>query len=396
MVEGCFCPKGTIPYSPSVDVCVKECGCVGPDNVPRQIGESFQFECQDCICREGGSGIYCQKHECKKLTQVQCVLEGFYPVTQTSSNDMCCNETMCKCETSLCSNKSPNCGLGYEAVGGIPDGHCCPVYQCARKHVCVHGNAEYMPGSPVYSDNCQSCVCSDNGNGTTGLHITCQHVPCNVKCPIGFVLKDSSRGECCGVCEQTHCVLNHGGLNQLMKPGDVLPSENDNCTVYSCTQIKKQFITSISHISCPLFSEENCEPGTIQFLPNGCCKICIEKSSSCSIQEFHDYLSFNNCRSLVEVKMSRCEGACGTFSMYSARARSMSHKCTCCQEVQTSQRHVKLQCSDGSIVDHEYINVDQCNCVNTDCGTVKSEDKEAPARVRRNMPRMKGKLHSVH
>ncbi|XP_021563528.1 mucin-2-like, partial [Carlito syrichta] len=36
LVEGCFCPKGTINYAPGFDVCVEMCGCVGPDNVPRK------------------------------------------------------------------------------------------------------------------------------------------------------------------------------------------------------------------------------------------------------------------------------------------------------------------------------------------------------------------------
>ncbi|KAM4618060.1 intestinal mucin-like protein [Discoglossus pictus] len=188
----------------------------------------------------------------------------------------------------------------------------------------------------------------------------------------GFVLKES-KTDCCGRCEQTKCVANLNGIEVLMNHGDILPAKNDNCTIYSCTNIKNQFITSVSNISCPYFAEDECEPDTIQYLPNGCCKICIQKSSSCMVQEFHDYLALNNCVSVDRVKMSRCEGSCGTFSMYSAAARSMSHKCTCCQELKTSQKVVKLQCSDGSLVDHEYITVDQCDCVNTECGETKKE-----------------------
>ncbi|XP_053545247.1 mucin-2 [Bombina bombina] len=376
IVEGCFCPSGTIPFSASVDVCVEisKCGCVGPDNVPRTFGENFEFDCQDCTCMDGGSGIVCKKHACQKQIAVQCDLEGFYPVIQSSSTDKCCNESICKCDTSRCSKNPVSCGLGYEAVGSIPAGHCCPVYKCVQKQVCVHGNAEYQPGSPVYSDQCQSCVCAEGGNTTTGLQIKCNRVACNIQCPLGFALV-KSESDCCGRCEQTHCVVTHGGILQLLKPGNIIPAENDNCTMYSCTKIKNQFISSTSQISCQTFIESECEPDTIQYLPNGCCKICIKKSSSCKIQEFHDYLTYNNCRSHDVVKMSRCEGTCGTFSMYSAAARSMSHKCTCCQEVKTSIRQVDLTCTDGSVVGHDYITVDECDCVNTDCGTAKTDEQ---------------------
>nr|7QCN_A Chain A, Mucin-2 [Homo sapiens]7QCN_B Chain B, Mucin-2 [Homo sapiens] len=60
LVEGCFCPEGTMNYAPGFDVCVKTCGCVGPDNVPREFGEHFEFDCKNCVCLEGGSGIICQ------------------------------------------------------------------------------------------------------------------------------------------------------------------------------------------------------------------------------------------------------------------------------------------------------------------------------------------------
>ncbi|KAM8939219.1 mucin-2 [Pelodytes ibericus] len=391
MVEGCFCPQGTMPFSGAMDVCVKHCGCVGPDNIPREFGESFQFDCQDCVCREGGSGIICTKHECKKMEDVHCKLDGFYPVIQPSSSDSCCNETACKCDTSLCPKNSPNCGLGHELTGEIPEGHCCPVYECVRKNVCVHGNAEYLPGSPVYSDNCQSCVCPQTADAILGLQVKCTHVPCNVQCPEGFALTQE-KNDCCGVCVQTHCVFNHGAVNKLLKPGDILHAENDNCTLYSCTVIKNQFITSVSQISCPFFDEDNCEPDTIQLLPNGCCKICIEKSTSCKLDQYYDYISHNNCRSADMVKMSRCEGSCSTFSMYSAQARSMSHKCTCCQEVRTSQKHVLLQCTDGSLVDHEYINADQCDCIHTDCGQATVQEDELPTRARRAL-RKRRQLH---
>ncbi|XP_056384155.1 mucin-2-like [Hyla sarda] len=129
-VEGCFCPQDSIRFSPAVDICVNTCGCVGPDNVPRKFGEKFQFGCQDCICIEGGSGITCQKHKCKEMTEVHCTLEGFSSEVQISPTDPCCRETVCRCDKSRCNTMSPICELGYEAVASIPEGHCCFQYEC--------------------------------------------------------------------------------------------------------------------------------------------------------------------------------------------------------------------------------------------------------------------------
>ncbi|XP_077137724.1 mucin-5B-like [Ranitomeya variabilis] len=377
LVEGCFCPRGTIRFSPAVDICVDTCGCVSPDDVPRKFGEKFQLGCQDCICREGGSGITCQKHMCENIPTVHCNLQGFFPGVQISPTDPCCQETVCKCNISRCETTSPTCELGYEAVGSIQDGHCCIQYQCVAKNVCVHRNAEYMPGAQVYTDNCQSCVCTESANRTTGPIIQCTDILHNAPCPLGFALKKGTK-HCCGGCEQTHCVLSLNASSssyRLIKPDEIIISDN-KCTEYRCSVINNQFITSSSHFSCPDFNEDDCTPGTIKLLPNGCCKVCVKKTASCKLFEYYDHLSYNNCRTADMVKMSRCVGSCKTFSTYSSSAKAMSHKCACCQEVQTRQKHVTLQCSDGSQVEQEYIAVEKCDCVNTACEPMKAEEEE--------------------
>lgn len=384
MVEGCFCPLGTKPFSQAVDVCVSTCGCVGPDSVPRDYGEEFQFDCQDCICREGGSGITCQEHKCPKLKTVKCELEGFSPVTQINPNDVCCDEIVCKCDTNKCSTLPPICGLGYEVIGGIPDGHCCPVYKCIQKKVCVHGNAEYLPGAAVLADNCQTCVCAENSNATLGVEIQCEHVDCSKSCPLGFELQ-KSKTDCCGECIQTKCVINDNNNFLLLTNGEIKRANDDNCTIYSCHIIRNSFIASTSKITCGNFNEDDCEPDTIQLLPDGCCKICVEKSKTCELEESYNHLMYNNCQSIQPVRISRCKGFCDTYSMYSASATSMSHQCTCCQDVHSSKKSVMLQCSDGSQVEHEYVEVEKCGCVNTNCGSQQTLEEYTPARARRSI-----------
>eukprot|EP00079_Xenopus_tropicalis_P034854 XP_017948625.1 PREDICTED: mucin-2-like [Xenopus tropicalis] len=369
VMEGCFCPSGTMPFSTGIEICVGTCGCVGPDDIPRVYGETFEFNCAVCTCLEGGRGIVCQQQQCLDVVNATCTLEGFYSVTQPSATNKCCTETVCRCDPSLCSNNFPVCGPGYEIVGDVDAGHCCPTYVCKQKQVCVSGNAEYMPGSQVYTENCEDCVCTANQNNN--LTISCSPVVCNVQCPTGFEVRKNSPSDCCGTCQQTNCVLNYNGAYRLMNPGDVLPSVNDSCTVYKCSLINSQFITTISQIACPSLYEEDCEPGSIALLPNGCCKTCIQKNSSCNVQVFDDYLNYQGCTSLQRIRMSRCEGSCDTYSMYSADAQSMSHKCSCCQEVSTTKNIIKLQCADGSFIDHEYIDVNGCQCTGTACpGTV--------------------------
>ncbi|KAL8186186.1 UNVERIFIED_CONTAM: hypothetical protein K2H54_065949, partial [Gekko kuhli] len=148
-VEGCFCPEGTILYDAGVDVCVKTCGCVGPDNIPRKFGDTFEFDCKDRVCLEGGSGIICENHKCPPAQDdPQCEGEGFHKISGVNPDDKCCSKTT-----------------------------------CAPKGVCVHNGAEYKPGSKVLGDECQNCVCTHEWNNSTTLKvIDCDHIPCSVTC----------------------------------------------------------------------------------------------------------------------------------------------------------------------------------------------------------------------
>ncbi|XP_077316210.1 mucin-5B-like isoform X3 [Lithobates pipiens] len=362
LIEGCFCPEGTMRHSDAVDKCVSDCGCVGPDNVPRRFGENFQLGCLDCVCREGGSGLYCDKHKCSMNKNVICEQAGFIPVTRIDSNDPCCNETVCICDINQCPSK-PSCRIGYEAVGVIANGSCCTLYNCVSKKVCVHENAEYMPGTKVFLDKCKNCVCSYSDSGA---EILCTDVPCNKQCPLGYELMNST-SDCCGDCIQTHCVINDKDGLSLLQPGESRKSKYDSCKVYNCTLIKGQFSTSVSQTPCPYFNEDNCVPGTIELSPNGCCKQCIETSPSCKLNQKLEYLSHNDCQSEHLVNITYCEGPCNTLSIYSLAASKMSHTCTCCQEVKTTERTVTMRCSNGRREELSYVKVEECNCVSNDC-----------------------------
>ncbi|NWX79439.1 MUC2L protein, partial [Alca torda] len=371
-VEGCFCPNGTMLYDDAVDVCVKTCGCVGVDMIPREFGEKFTVDCQDCICLEGGNGIVCEPHVCAKENKTSCDGEGFYEVNEVNSEDPCCPIVTCKCNTSLCTAKAPKCALGFEVHSHIPSGQCCPVYQCVPKRVCVHQNAEFLPNSSVFVDKCQNCFCTNEVNVSTQLNIiSCEHIPCNTYCKPGYELQPV-KGECCGRCVQIKCVIRTANnSNLILSPGEYKNDPYNNCTIYSCSNVHNQLISSTSEITCPAFSEETCKPGTITFLPNGCCKTCtpLDSPTPCSVRERKDFIVYKGCRSVDRVVMTECEGTCGTFSLYSAEANSMEHSCSCCRETRTTVRKAELKCPNGHTISHRYIYVESCSCQDTECSS---------------------------
>ncbi|XP_075568552.1 mucin-2 [Pelecanus crispus] len=376
-VEGCFCPNGTMLYDSGVDVCVKTCGCVGVDKIPREFGEKFTVNCQDCICLEGGNGIVCQPHECVKQHKTSCDGEGLYEVTEVNSEDSCCPIVTCKCNASLCTTKAPKCTLGFEVHSHIPSGQCCPVYQCVPKRVCVHQNAEFLPNSSVFVDKCQNCFCTNEVNISTQLNIiSCEHIPCNTYCEPGYD-HQPVKGECCGRCVQTKCVIHTANNSDfILSPGEFKNDPYDNCTIYSCVNIHNQLISSTSEITCPAFNEESCKPGTITFLPNGCCKTCVplDSRTPCSVRQRKDFIAYKGCHSVDRVVMTECEGTCGTFSLYSAEANSMEHSCSCCRESRTTVREVELKCPIGHSISHKYVYVESCSCQDTECNISQSTE----------------------
>ncbi|KAB1251591.1 Mucin-2 [Camelus dromedarius] len=350
LVEGCFCPEGTVNFAPGFDVCVDSCGCVGPDNVPREFGEHFQFDCKDCICLEGGSGISCQPRACSQDPRPECGEDGTYLVTEVDPTDPCCSIT-----------------------------------SCMPKGVCVVENAEYQPGSPVYSSKCQNCVCTTSRDSATQLNtISCSHVPCNTSCNPGFELVDVP-GECCKKCQQTHCIIEQpSDQHVVLKPGDMKNDPLDNCTLFSCVKLHNQLISSVSKITCPDFDPSTCLPGSISLMSNGCCRKCIPRNETgvpCSMVSVIREISHNGCTKLVS--MNDCSGSCGTFAMYSAQAQALDHRCSCCKEQRTSQRQVALQCPGGGTLSHTYTHIESCGCQDTTCELLSPRD-----RARRSIPRV--------
>uniref|UniRef100_A0A8C3PNB4 Mucin 2, oligomeric mucus/gel-forming n=1 Tax=Calidris pygmaea TaxID=425635 RepID=A0A8C3PNB4_9CHAR len=379
-VEGCFCPNGTMLYDAGVDVCVKTCGCVGVDKKPREFGEKFTVDCQDCICLEGGNGIVCEPHVCAEQSKTGCDGEGFYEVNEVNSEDSCCPIVTCKCNTSLCTANAPKCELGFEVHSHIPSGQCCPVYQCVPKKVCVHQNAEFLPNSSVFVDKCQNCFCTNEVNISTQLNIiSCEHIPCNIYCKPGYELQPV-KGECCGRCVQTKCVIHTANNSDLiLSPGEFKNDPYDNCTIYSCSSIHNQLISSTSEISCPAFNEES-SVALLHIIPN---------FSQTSKQIIHIIPNFyilfqtsqtsvrNFTLSAVCWLLAQSNVAVFLVNRYSAEANSMEHSCSCCRESKTIVKSAELKCPNGHSISHKYIFVQSCSCQDTECSSSQSSESQS-------------------
>ncbi|XP_041445550.1 intestinal mucin-like protein [Xenopus laevis] len=324
-----------------------------------QYGDRFVLECQDCECREGHFEITCSPHECP-LVETTCDEEGFYPVTYISSEDMCCNKTECRCNPSLCSNSPLNCDPGFQLNATFPEGHCCPIYTCVPKNVCVYYNAEYLPDTQFY-ENCTVCECL-----SSSLEVRCNPVKCAAQCDTGFEPQYNS-SSCCPECIQTQCVLNINGSTLLIKPGESITRD---CTTFSCPSSGVGFEIGVSDIICPPFDEDECRPENIQLSNDGCCKTC-NKKNGCKLKTYLQNVTSENCQ--AQVLMTRCEGLCETYSMYSSAANEISHTCNCCRDTETSIKSTTLLCQDGNQISYMYTGIDQCGCMGTVCGLPKTQ-----------------------
>ncbi|MEQ2272006.1 hypothetical protein XENORESO_012857, partial [Xenotaenia resolanae] len=216
--EGCFCPEGMKLFSKKSNICVRSCGCLDPDKTPRKFNETFEYKCQNCICDESTETVICKPKMCPVPAEQTCIGPGFVLVNQTDPSDPCCIVHVCQCQSNTCPINSMNCPVGYRLNISVPEEKCCPEYKCESIRVCVSNNVEYQPGSSVPGWECENCTCSTNSSSDGLMEVKCTPQQCKeLNCPNGFEYKKTNPDECCGNCEQTHCVINVNGTEMLLK-----------------------------------------------------------------------------------------------------------------------------------------------------------------------------------
>ncbi|ETE58250.1 Mucin-5AC, partial [Ophiophagus hannah] len=239
ITEGCFCKNGTKLFSTHRDICVSDCGCTGPDGLPKVPGETWISNCQKCTCEEYSLMVQCIEEPCPtKATPVECSFEGFVPITILTPEEKCCPQKQCVCNTSHCPRSSETCPLGYELKKENLPGGCCINTTCVKVPGCVVNGKFYS----------------------------------------GHKYQEVS-GQCCGQCVQFACVLD-SHPDQVLKdcgyfqPGETWFPPGNNCTAYECNLSENQYVPVSIKRACPSF-DPGCLPEDVRFSDDGCCKWCI-------------------------------------------------------------------------------------------------------------------------
>ncbi|XP_017261173.1 intestinal mucin-like protein [Kryptolebias marmoratus] len=369
--EGCFCPEGMKLFNKESDICVKSCGCLDPEGIPRELNETFEYKCQNCVCNEFTKTVTCKDKVCPTLNIQSCSGEGFILVNETDPSDPCCTVYDCQCQSSTCPVLNGTCSIGFRPTVSVPEGKCCPVNKCEPKKVCVRNDVEYRPGSAVPGNKCETCICSRESSSQGLLSITCEKQICNKTCEMGYEYIESTSDECCGKCVQTQCVFNVKGIKMTLKVGETKSLTGNKCENHTCFRSGKTFTAISSQIVCPPVQESNCQPDTIQTAANGCCKTCEEKEKGCKLLTMKTRIRHKGCESEQEVDMPYCEGSCNTFSKYSELVAGMNQTCSCCKEMRFRNNTVDLKCHGEhgvhGVVSYTYMLVEECGCSLSEC-----------------------------
>ncbi|XP_034509044.1 mucin-5B-like, partial [Ailuropoda melanoleuca] len=230
LAEGCFCPDGHTLFNTHTNVCVRECGCVGPNGFPKSPGERWVSNCQDCVCHEGSRSVQCTPVPCEAQERPpQCSRAGFVTVTRPLANNSCCLETLCVCNMTTCPQSPPRCGPGEELIRTQEEGDCCPTFDC-RPQLCYYNHTVFGIGATFPSVTpCHTCTCLSGD--TQGPIVRCEENTCTTTCRQGYEYWKVA-GQCCGECVQTACPTEDG---RLVRPNETwVNSHVDNCTQYRC------------------------------------------------------------------------------------------------------------------------------------------------------------------
>ncbi|XP_056382867.1 mucin-5AC-like isoform X2 [Hyla sarda] len=405
----CVCPNNTILSIATQDICVPQCGCVGPNGELKKPNDSWIVNCSICTCIAITYAVQCRPIQCPPLVPPPCDKIGFILVQVQDPANPCCQKIICEpdnvcvvnntiykpgaiippsydnpCYKCNCtSNKDPltklnavncvtktckeNCKLGFERQPAR--GHCCYCVQVACIIPLPNGTLILLQANATWYPSDNKCLYYECQNVNGQFVVKEKHLLCTVNsqsnCSLGFIYKEIN-GQCCGNCLRVNCTLNMPDKTiKTLQPGETWSPPGDSCTKYNCTSYS-ELITE--QITCQPFDSSTCEKGLITTDKDGCCQICTAKQESkCIVHGNVTILQLDNCKSLLPVNATYCEGTCTSKSMYSFANHKIEEECACCVPTKTREANIFLECKNGTSFNYKYSFIEECDCSPPTC-----------------------------
>ncbi|XP_077148800.1 intestinal mucin-like protein [Ranitomeya variabilis] len=251
--DTCICPNNSIAFGPTEDMCVAECGCVGPHGEFKKVNETWIDNCSNCTCDGISLTSYCLPIICLPPVSPPCEKIG-YIIAEVDD----------------------------------PQNPCCKKKVCVPGNVCVVNNTIYQPNTaipPPYDNPCYECNCTSIKDPFTQENeVACKTKICHGKCRLGFRFK-SEKGRCCE-CVQVACIvtLSNGTELELLDNSTWYPPDN-KCIYYECHKVNGQFILKEKTPLCSVHNQSDCSLGyTYKQLPDECCGQCVQTACIITIK----------------------------------------------------------------------------------------------------------------
>ncbi|XP_052092501.1 mucin-5AC-like [Mytilus californianus] len=311
-------------------------------------------------------------------------------VQQTNAGE-CCPQYNCECPNTCPKMVTPVCKPDSHYT--VIDTECnCQAYACVKNiingtmppvvtvnQVCkyaMNGHEVVKHPGDIWQDgHCKSCQCMNRTDGTVETSCRTQTCP---SCKLGEVHVDLP-GECCGQCKPSGCVVS----GTVYKDGQHMPIDK-KCYTRTCTYMPdfQQYALQDTFIRCPTTDLPACSGNKTSYDSTGCCQTCKvtikQNASQCStcmprlmFRETSRSVGFFTvtnsigitCKNTDPVQdLMECSGYCSSHAQYTAIMQGFNNKCNCCQPTTTSDKTVKLTCTDGTTMNKTYKVPDTCGC----------------------------------
>ncbi|XP_061855676.1 mucin-5B [Colius striatus] len=358
--------------------------------------EPFFKGCVFDGCRMANESMQCSSLE---IYATECAARGVCIDWRGKTNNVCPYNCPANLVYKPCGPINPaTCNPSLDKLPGygVTEGCFCPEGKkfinedssiCVSKCSCKETNGvSRQPGVVIPSGSCEECVCSESSYSSPHhATVKCKPVTCDIYCPEGYKYTKKP-GQCCGTCEAVACIVTVGdNITRVLQVGEIWNPHDNNCRTYKCEKHDNQFIEVISQIICPSVNLEDCDPDNIELSENGCCKECRKpETSGCRKWSNTTVIEYQGCKS-EPVEITYCEGNCVASSRYSPITDTIEHKCSCCQEAESSLRKVTLKCRDGTHLDHSYLYVEKCTCGRAQCNAQQVTDQKKSSQEQVNV-----------